>query len=94
MTIKICHNKFRKTSDLIVRIVAKFTVYLFLAWFVVSCVKVFHYHEFEGLWGIGLIFGGVMGISLWTWVPWVFDQPNDLSLLNRKLKLFEWREDC
>jgi len=98
MTIKVCKQK---TEDIVVNL-AKGLYYLFMF----SCIAFLPIGIYAIVNDIGLdsqgdsigwlgIFVGVCGLFVLLFLtPWVMEEPNLISKLNSKYKIFEWNRDC
>jgi len=94
MTIRVCHNSFRKFTKYAYKTFIIFiklcTIVLIIASLILSINEPI-YH------GFGFVFGalGILVIFYISFlIPLLNDEPNILMKLNRRFKLFSWREDC
>jgi len=97
MTIKVCHNKFRerldKASNVMGKIVKYFEMSIKYVMTVLFFISVTQF-SYDPLWMIGILVGGGLGFLSWFIHLCMPTDDNDFVKLNRKLKLFGWREDC
>jgi len=97
MTIKVCRNKFEDNLEKIGESVEKIgeTVYLSLQIILplLFGISLYLYSLGEFLAPLYLALSGMFTMTLYVMV-FIFSDENIFSLVNEKLKLFEWDEDC
>ncbi len=95
MTIKICHDKFDNRAGIayrIFKIIFKIGLFVVLVGSIIMMINDNSYMKM--FWAMPIMMPVMALFFIYFMIPWIDDTPTGLDRINKKLKLFEWNEDC
>ncbi len=96
MTIKVCHEKFDARMKVLERIFILFvTVGIPFLLIGAGIFVLLTWEEYmKSVVWLGIAFGLLILFMTQVGGRWIMEEPNIFSLINDKIKAFEWNEDC